>query len=104
MLLANVKTLIKSSQRQRVSTNFSHEKIEPIALHSRDISNIKSARKMCFCRRYIMGNRKLKKATFQFTPSYEHEDRRHKWRHLVEKYGLDRIKGHLAKVRYFIKW
>ena len=51
-----------------------------------------------------MGNRKLKKATFQFTPSYEHEDRRHKWRHLVEKYGLDRIKGHLAKVRYFIKW
>ena len=51
-----------------------------------------------FCRRYIMGNRKLKKATFPFTPNFEHEDRRHKWRHLVEKYGLDRIKSHLAKV------
>ena len=49
-----------------------------------------------------MGNRKLKKATFQFTPNYEHEDRRHKWRHLVEKYGLDRIKGHLVKVRWLL--
>ena len=41
----------------------------------------------------------MKKATFQFTPNYEHEDRGHKWRHLVDKYGLDRIKGHLVKVR-----
>ena len=57
---------------------------------------------VCFCCRYILGNRKLKKATFQFTPNYEHEDRRHKWRHLVEKYGLDRIKGHLVKVSWLL--
>ena len=57
----------------------------------------------CFCPRYIMGNRKLKKTTFPFTSSnYEQsDDWRQKWKQLVDKYRLDRIKTHLVKVVNF---
>ena len=64
------------------------------------INLILNQQNVCFCCRYILGGRKLKKTTFPFTSGYEQQDDwKLKWRQLVEKYGLDRIKTHLVKVR-----